>query len=191
MKTVYIHGANASSVSFNYIRHFIKGDDILIDYDCKNDFEYNLKNMKQQLRDQGDLFFVAHSLGGIYSLHLYEEFTDLVKGAATISTPYGGSEIADLAKYLLPYNTLLRNVSTNSWPIKHGQEIKPKCPWTNIVTIKGNSEWITSKNDGVVSLSSMRSRKDFQLIDIELNHYEIVLSPLTVDILKNKIAQNE
>lgn len=190
MKIVYIHGANASSTTFNYIRNYIKCDDILVDYDSQNTFDYNLKNITEQLRDHSDLFFVAHSLGGIYSLHLYEQFPALVKGAITISTPYGGSEVADIAKYILPYNNLLRNVSTNSWPISHGKTIEPKCPWTAIVTTKGNSAWLRGKNDGVVSIDSMTVRKDFELIELPLNHYEVVLSPITVDIIKNKIFKN-
>lgn len=190
MKLVYIHGANASSITFNYIRAHLKYDDILLDYDCKNTFEYNLKNMLEQLRDQDDLFFIAHSLGGIYSLHLYEQLSDKVKGAVTISTPYGGSEIADVAKYLLPYNNLLRNVGTTSWPITYAKSISPTCSWTNIVTVKGSSAWMRGKNDGVVSINSMTVRQDFELIEIPLNHYEVVLSPTTVDIIKNKISKN-
>lgn len=190
MKIVYIHGANASSITFNYIRHHVDHADILIDYDCQHTFEYNLKDMLEKLRDQGDLFFVCHSLGGIYGLHLYEQLSNKICGAVTISTPYGGSEIADIAKYLLPYNNLLRNVGTTSWPITHAKTIVPNCSWTNIVTVNGSSAWMRGKNDGVVSIASMRVRQDFELIELPLNHYEVVLSPATVDIIKNKISKN-
>ena len=70
MTLVYIHGASATSESFNYIRQHIGGEDIVINYDSRNGFENNLKDIQKQLQGIKDIFFVAHSLGGIYSLHL-------------------------------------------------------------------------------------------------------------------------
>jgi pimeloyl-ACP methyl ester carboxylesterase len=69
MTLVYIHGASATSESFNYIRRKL-GKGIDINYDSRNGFENNLLDMQVQLKDYNDLVFIAHSLGGIYSLHL-------------------------------------------------------------------------------------------------------------------------
>jgi hypothetical protein len=44
MKLVYIHGANATSESFNYIRDKL-GKGIDINYDSRNGFENNLKEI--------------------------------------------------------------------------------------------------------------------------------------------------
>jgi hypothetical protein len=68
MLLVYIHGASATSESFNYIRKQIKGKELLINYDSRNGFERNLENMKELLGSQKDMFFICHSLGGIYSI---------------------------------------------------------------------------------------------------------------------------
>ena len=46
------------------------------------------------------MFFVAHSLGGIYSLHLANAIPKQVLGAVTLSTPYGGAEVAEFAQTL-------------------------------------------------------------------------------------------
>ena len=49
MKLVYIHGASATSESFNYIRSKL-GKGIDIDYDSRNGFENNLQDMSEQLK---------------------------------------------------------------------------------------------------------------------------------------------
>ena len=65
MTLVYIHGASATSDSFNYIRSKL-GNGIDINYDSRNGFENNLAEIMEQLKDVKDMAFVAHSLGGIY-----------------------------------------------------------------------------------------------------------------------------
>ena len=103
MTLVYIHGASATSDSFNYIRSKI-GDGIDINYDSRNGFENNLEDIKAQLKGVKDMTFIAHSLGGIYSLHIANAMPEQVKGAVTLSTPYGGAEVADYAKFFLPFS---------------------------------------------------------------------------------------
>jgi pimeloyl-ACP methyl ester carboxylesterase len=80
MNLVYIHGANATSESFNYIREHV-GQGLVVNYDSRNGFQHNLAAMKQELYDVKDMFFVAHSLGGIYALHLANHFLQQVRGA--------------------------------------------------------------------------------------------------------------
>ena len=57
MTLVYIHGASATSESFNYIRSNL-GAGIDINYDSRNGFENNLIDMQVQLKGYGNLFFV-------------------------------------------------------------------------------------------------------------------------------------
>lgn len=190
MKIVYIHGASATSESFNFIRQYIgKDTDIVINYDSRNGFEKNLEDIKQVLDNEDSIFFVAHSLGGIYALHLADHYGDKVRGAVTLSTPYGGAEIADVAKYFLPYSRLLKDIGPTSWAMKHSRHIKKQLPnWTNVVTIKGNAPWVPGKNDGVVTIASQKCRSDImELIEIEYNHYEVVLSSQVVDIIKERL----
>ena len=110
MTIVYIHGASATSESFNFIRKHIGGDDIVINYDSRNGFENNLSMMHKELSSTKDIFFVCHSLGGIYALHLSELMPKKILGAVTLSTPYGGAEVADYAKYFLPFSRLMRDI---------------------------------------------------------------------------------
>jgi len=188
MLLVYIHGASATSESFNYIRRQIKGKELLINYDSRNGFERNLANMKELLSAQRDMFFICHSLGGIYALHLAQEFPDQVLGAVTLSTPYGGAESADVAKYFLPYSRLLKDIGPNSWAMKKAHSFDLHRPWVNIVTTTGSAPWISAPNDGVVTISSQGHRGDIMdLIELDCNHYEVVLNDRVIEIIKGKL----
>jgi predicted alpha/beta hydrolase family esterase len=186
VQLVYIHGASATSESFNYIRSKI-GNGIAINYDSRNGFENNLKNIKKELKPLKDIFFVAHSLGGIYSLHLANAMPKQVLGAVTLSTPYGGAEVAEFAKYFLPFSRLMRDIGPSSWAMKQANEINIQHPWTNVVTVKGQSPFMAEANDGVVTISSMKHLADMELVEVDYNHYEVVLSDQIIDIIKERI----
>ena len=185
MQLVYIHGASASSESFNYIRTKV-GNGIDINYDSRNGFENNLADMLNILQDAKDIFFIAHSLGGIYSLHIANAIPKQVLGAVTLSTPYGGAEVADVAKYFLPFSRLLRDIGPNSWVMKQADTIKIQHPWCNVVTVKGQSPFITEANDGVVTIDSQRHHEDMELVEVDYNHYEVLQANSVVKIIKAK-----
>jgi len=188
VKLVYIHGASATGESFNYIREHIIGDDLVLNYNSANGFDHNLKVMLEELKDINQIFFIAHSLGGIYALHLSNLISDQVLGAITLSTPYGGAETADFAKYFLPFSRLLKDIGPNSWPMMQADSIEIYHPWANIVTTKGGAAWIMGDNDGVVTVNSQKHHQNgMELIEVNYNHYEVVLNDQVVDIIKQKI----
>jgi pimeloyl-ACP methyl ester carboxylesterase len=188
MTLVYIHGASATSESFNYIRSKL-GSGIDINYDSRNGFENNLKSMQDQLEDVKDIAFVAHSLGGVYSLHIANAMPEQVKGAVTLSTPYGGAEVAEFAKFFLPFSRLMRDIGPSSWAMKQAKQIKIQHPWTNIVTVKGQSPFIIEPNDGVVSIASQKHHEDMELLEVDYNHYEVVLSDQVVGLIKERVKK--
>ena len=190
MIIVYIHGASATEESFNYLRSRLPYADYTVKYDSANGFQNNLDEMLEQLKDKKDIFFVAHSLGGIYALHLSEKIPNQIIGAVTLSTPYGGSETADYVKYFLPFSRLLRDIGPSSWPIRQADNILIKHPWTNVVTVKGSSPWMTQPNDCVVTIKSQKQHKEnMELVEIDYNHYEVVLSERVVSIIKDRLPQ--
>jgi len=188
MTLVYIHGASATSESFNYIRSKL-GKGIDINYDSRNGFENNLNDMLDQLKDVKDIAFVAHSLGGIYSLHIANAMPDRVNGAVTLSTPYGGAEVAEFAKFFLPFSRLMRDIGPSSWVMKQADKIKIQHPWTNIVTVKGQSPFMAEHNDGVVTISSQKHHKDMELVEVDYNHYEVVLSDKVVTLIQERLKK--
>jgi pimeloyl-ACP methyl ester carboxylesterase len=188
MTLVYIHGASATSESFNYIRSKL-GQGIDINYDSRNGFENNLAEIMEQLKDVKDMAFIAHSLGGIYSLHIANAMPKQVLGAVTLSTPYGGAEVADYAKFFLPFSRLMRDIGPTSWAFKQASEIKIQHPWTNVVTVKGQSPFMLAHNDGVVTVASQKHHEDMELIEVDYNHYEVVLAEPVVTIIKERIKK--
>ena len=190
MTLVYIHGASATSESFNYIRGKIGGRDMIVNYDSRNGFENNLAAIKEQIGKTKDVFFIAHSLGGIYSLHLANAIPKQVQGAVTLSTPYGGAEVAEVVKFFLPFSRLMRDIGPSSWAMKQADKIKIQHPWTNVVTVKGQSPFMHEPNDGVVTIASQRHHADMELIEVDYNHYEVVLNDQVVDIIKDKIKNH-
>ena len=188
MQLVYIHGASATSESFNYIKSKI-GDGIAVNYDSRNGFENNLAAIKEQIGKTKDIFFISHSLGGIYSLHLANAIPKQVLGAVTLSTPYGGAEVAEVAKFFLPFSRLMRDIGPSSWAMKEASKIKIQHPWTNVVTVKGQSPFMAEANDGVVTISSMKHHEDMELVEVDYNHYEVVLSDEIIKIIKERIKK--
>jgi hypothetical protein len=188
MTLVYIHGASATSESFNYIRSRI-GNGIDVNYDSRNGFENNLNEIIKQLANVKDIAFVAHSLGGIYALHIANSIPDQVVGAVTLSTPYGGAEVADYVQYFLPFSRLMRDIGPSSWAFKQANKIKIQHPWTNVVTVKGQSPFMLAHNDGVVTIASQKHHEDMELIEVDYNHYEVVLAEPVVDIIQERIKK--
>jgi pimeloyl-ACP methyl ester carboxylesterase len=186
MKLVYIHGASATSDSFNYIRSKV-GKGVDINYDSRKGFENNLSDMLERLANVDDIFFVAHSLGGIYSLHLANTIPKQVVGAVTLSAPYGGAEVADVLTFFMPFSRLMRDIGPRSWVMQQADRIKIQHPWTNVVTMKGQSPFIPEDNDGVITISSMKHHIDMELIEVNFNHYEVVLSDEVIKIIKERI----
>lgn len=186
---VYIHGATATSLSFSYIREHFSYDEVLIDYDCANGFYRNLDQMIEQLSNIDNLFFIGHSLGGIYALHLANHFKDQTLGGVTLSTPYGGSKEAAYLKILFPFSRLLREVSPCASPIADLKNIEAPSLWTNVVTNKDNGLWKTEPNDGIVTRASMCQRTDIDLVELDVNHYEVVVSPATIKIISEHIKK--
>jgi len=188
MQLVYIHGANATSESFNYIQSKL-GQGLAINYDSRNGFENNLKDMLSQLSDVKDIVFVAHSLGGIYAIHIANAMPNQVRGAVTLSTPYGGAEVADYVQYFLPFSRLMRDIGPSSWAMRQARNIKIQHPWSNVVTVKGQSPFMAEANDGVVTISSQKHHADMELVEVDCNHYEVVLSDEVIALIQERIKK--
>ena len=190
---VYIHGASATAESFTHIRQFVRDtydeQDLALEYRSEDGFYNNLSTMMEQLADAERLFFVSHSLGGIYALHLANHYQDITRGGVSLSTPYGGSKQADFARYFLPFNRLMKDIGPMSRPMAESQHMPAPHNWTQIVTTRGTSPWIQEANDGVVTLESMRYRQDFEIVELPLNHYEVVVSNRTSEIILDRIGR--
>lgn len=185
MKYLYIHGANATGTSFNYIREHLGGADIVLEYSSANGFKSNLESMIAQISDEKDLFVIAHSLGGVYALYLADQLTN-IQSAITLATPYGGSSIAGFASIMLPHSRLLRDIVPTSEVIRGAANIEITKPWCQVVTTQGNVPWLRSPNDGVITQDSMRAKSNMMdIVEFDTNHYEVILDTRTVELIKS------
>jgi pimeloyl-ACP methyl ester carboxylesterase len=182
---VMIHGANATERSFAYIVNQLPDCNcIMLNYESADGFYYNLERIVQHVKALGPVFIVAHSLGGVYALHMLQHVN--VNSVISVSSPFGGSATADWARYMMPNYQLFRDIGTRSQPILQCKEIEITVPWTQIVTTRGTVPWHKGDNDGVVTVNSMTGRNDMEYVYVNENHYEILGSDIVVNLIKDK-----
>lgn len=187
INVIWIHGANCSSLSFEYLREktqFTK--EITVNYSSMNRFQDNLKDIVEQVQGNGPNFVIGHSLGGLYALHLTQYIR--VVGGVSISTPFRGSSTADWAKYLVPGYQLFRDVGRRSQPVIDANKIKLEVPWTQIVSTTGSVPYHNGPNDGVVTIASMTHRSDMEFVEVPHTHYEVMCSNLVAEIILNRYS---
>lgn len=185
---VFIHGANQTKNSWNYIVSKLEPTAYtLLEYNTNETFSNNLEKLHDHIRHLDNIVFVGHSLGGIYAIHLYDRMTEETIGGITLSTPYGGSRTADFVKYMVPSYNLFREIGPKSTPIVMANMISIQVPWTQVVTTRGSVPWHGKDNDGVITIESMTSRKDVTYVHMLENHYEVLAVDETVNIIKEKV----
>lgn len=177
-----IHGATASSNTFNYLLACGNFKSVIpINYDSHQSFKNNLQIISSQIDPDIPCFVVAHSLGGIYAVHLYK--THNIVGAVTAGTPYGGSDSALILSWLMPHVQLFKDINPYSPPITQSRNVLINVPWIQLVSTRGHKLWSMEPNDGVVTYRSMTCRSDVQHIYLNYTHHEIMQSPELVEIV--------
>jgi len=190
MHLIYIHGANASSTSFNYIRKHLPYPELLIDYHSHAGFAHNLAQMNGKIKKLKQVFFIAHSLGGVYALHLAHMYPTKVVGGITLSTPYGGSQEADMMSWFMPHNQLIKDIRPQSDVMASLTTMSVPANWHNVISRTGASPFIRKDNDGVVTVDSMMHLADrMNIIEVDFNHFEVVLSDQVVSLISDQISQ--
>ena len=186
LSVIWIHGANQSGLSFQYLRSLTRfKNELVVEYETSNKFFNNLEMLSQKIKQvKGPYFVIGHSLGGLYALHLTKHVE--IAGAVSISTPFAGSWTADWARFFVPTYQLFREVGRRSIPIKESQGIKLKVDWTQIVSTKGNVPYHGGQNDGVCTIKSMKSRKDMELIEVPHTHFEVMCSDLVAELILDR-----
>ena len=186
LAVIWIHGANQSGLSFQYLRSLTRfKNELVVEYDTSNKFFNNLEMLSNKINQvRGPYFVIGHSLGGLYALHLTKHVD--IAGAVSISTPFAGSWTADWARFFVPTYQLFREVGRRSIPIKESQGINLKVEWTQIVSTKGNVPYHGGQNDGVCTIKSMKSRKDMELIEVPHTHFEVMCSDLVAEIILDR-----
>jgi pimeloyl-ACP methyl ester carboxylesterase len=187
---VWIHGANQSSFSFNYLRLKCNfQNEYLVNYDSMNRFYHNLDIITEELKDLDSVFVVGHSLGGLYALHLTQRIN--VVGGVSISTPFRGSSTADWAKYVVPNYPLFRDIGRKAPPVQDSFNITLDIPWIQIVSVAGSAPYHNGPNDGVVTVASMEHREDMEKVQVNHTHYEVMCSDEVAELIKTCYVESQ
>lgn len=190
-KVIFIHGANCSPTIWNYLAPKIKAKRDFIHYDTAIPFVKNLELIKQNLDKFKGSVIVAHSMGGLYAAHIVDAIgQNNIKAVVTISTPFNGSEKANQMAIFFPEYQMLHDVATNAEPVKHTQDILANIyiPWLQIVSTKGHVPLMSQPNDGVVTINSQEYIKNIKYLELEYNHFEILMNEDTALVINDFIS---
>jgi triacylglycerol esterase/lipase EstA (alpha/beta hydrolase family) len=193
----FIHGASATPKSFNYIKDELSRDSDLnnylfkdIVYDCQDDLLNILRNMINKAPRDTPLYLVGHSLGGVLAAAMTKVIQDTVtgidlKGVVTLASPLGGSDSANILKWIYPKYNLFKNISTANGVIRSLKGFNPSVPFVSVVTSSGNNPLFPTANDGVVTVLSQTGLTGVTYVEMDSNHFEVLVNPDTTSIIKS------
>lgn len=164
-KIVFIHGANSTRRTFNYmIGQLPKHISVFFEYDTNMPLVHNI-GLAQKLCDetQPDLI-VGHSLGGVIACYV-ESAADRVALAA----PFGGSMMANFFPMI---SQLMRDVATTSPVLNYFR--KEFIGKALVIVAHGTNQ---AGHDGVLTVASQTKihGSDVTFIHHNLNHYEVMV----------------
>lgn len=199
----FIHGANATPASFNFLKaklelipelnNYLFRD---VTYDCQDNLATTVRVLLSKVPREVPLYLVGHSLGGViataFAKKVQESVTGIdLRGVITLASPLGGSESANYLRFIYPHYNLFKNISTVSPVIREIQSFVPEVPFVSVVTNSGNNPLFPTANDGVVTVMSQRTLKGPEYVELASNHFEVLVSPDTVDIMKQFFSSVE
>lgn len=172
---IYIHGANATARSFNFIRRVVARPASCLEYSCEAPLEFNIDRAAATLAQKGEpVDIIAHSLGGVVALGV-ESLGVPVRRMVTLATPFGGSTTADYLRFLYPGERLYRDISSTNPTLARLRGHKPRAALLSFITTAGGAPLFREPNDGVVSVASQRALPWGEKIEVEVNHFECLL----------------
>lgn len=172
---IYIHGAHASPVSFNYIKKQLPlHTHTDVAYDANEPLADSITRALMYVDQPSHI--IAHSLGGVIAVALSHAYPELVKSVTTLSTPFGGSEVASQAAMFMPFNTFLKNIHVFNPTLQTILRTRQVVPLMNFITTAGGTSLQHKANDGVVTVDSQTAYGSNHIF-VDLNHFEVLLSP--------------
>jgi len=188
---VFIHGAGQTKLCWNYYLTILNPKRfIMLEYDVDTPFYETMDILYDIIKDEKDMFFISHSMGGLIAIHLYAKLRSQVVGSISISSPFGGSKTADWARYIIPRYTLFRDVGVHSAPVLTSLNIEiNNLKWTQVVSTEGGVPWHNGPNDGVVTVESQRAHPNMFKEEFAVNHYESISSPAILNLIKKEIKE--
>jgi pimeloyl-ACP methyl ester carboxylesterase len=184
---VYVHGLNCSGTIFSHLRSNLpKHTATFIEYDSAQSIEASVEAAIRVIPALKPLTIIGHSLGGLVG-HLLctRNIASLnVEKFVSISTPFAGSGVAGILRWLYPAFHVLKDLTPNSKILKEIQASSLTIPFLSLVSMTGNLPFISGQNDGIVTIQSQMAVSATKRVEIEANHFEAVQSQATIEEIK-------
>jgi pimeloyl-ACP methyl ester carboxylesterase len=182
MKTVvWIHGLNSSHRSFGYLFQSLPNHKVVrINYDSHQPLQDSIKQVVEQLPKRGTFSLVGHSLGGLIAT-IIASSVDEVDSLTTISSPLGGSRAATFFRWVPNQPKVIPDLVPNSPFIQLVQTTILAIPTLSIISIGGHLNTSPEPNDSVVTVSSQKSLSFAKKVEINANHFEVLMHEKTVE----------
>jgi alpha-beta hydrolase superfamily lysophospholipase len=170
----YIHGANSTPNSFNWIRSNLPEHDIVpISYDHSVSIDIVIEDLvKRAQKETRPINIIAHSLGGVIAVRLAQEVA--INKIVTLSSPFGGSNSANIIRWFAPSH-LMNDITPQNKNYLLLKTNRPETPILSFVSSIGSV--LGEETDGVVSVSSQKALPYATYVDVKINHFEVLLSP--------------
>lgn len=205
MQTVYLHGANSTGISFNYImQNLPEHRKIVIEYSCDSSLKKICESVEDAVIASVDInkpfTIIGHSLGGIIGayvfarLHKNEQIKPVIEQCklVTLASPFGGSKAATFIRWFFPGDILYRDIAHNGHgvmsAIRKSVLLRNLGAQGRILPMVAHSEHpIFNKlepGDSVVTVRSQKSMPEWKYEAFQYNHFEILQAPDVADRIK-------
>ena len=185
-----IHGAGATSLSFNYISLWLDQEIQFLDYKVGETTEEIFARIEEP---DNIKFIVGHSYGGLLgALWISQQQNSKVRGLVSIASPWQGSPTARILNWFLS-DPVWQDMKPGSELLKTVNSIQLGIPVKNIVANpsqggNGLAALGRSENDGTIPVQSARDLPAGFIrtrnVEIPHGHSEILQSFTTVEQIR-------
>lgn len=183
---VYLHGLNATHLSFSYmLKELPPHKAIQINYDSHQRLDESIKDVARQL-PKTDFSIVGHSLGGLIAAVLAARYPE-AKALVAISSPFGGSKIANIARWIPGHPDVMADITPSSHHVQEVKNLSLELPTLSIISTAGHLRSVTEPNDGVVAVASQKALPFGQKAEVQANHFEVLTHDQTVRLVADHL----
>ncbi|RYD62756.1 MAG: alpha/beta fold hydrolase [Verrucomicrobiaceae bacterium] len=179
----YIHGLQSTHRSFNFLKSkFPEHEYVDVMYDANESMIRLVETLVARIESQDrPLILVGHSLGGVIAAAVATRTTKVTK-VATLSSPFGGSKVASLLRWMC-MSPSLDNIHPHSALMNDIRRSRVRQPTLSVVTTGGSTPLIGEDNDGVVTVASQKEIKGPIFFERDVNHFEVLLCEDVAELL--------
>lgn len=192
MKSFLLHGLGATSTSLRFLQQELD-ECYTIEYNSHQSLDKSIAHIREIINDfiePGERYnLIGHSLGGVIACHLARH-NEQVNKVVTIASPLGGSRAAYLLQWIVIGSPVLADLVPTSWYIKvlqHRNEaiFTVDADVLSIIATEGGWSVLGEENDGTVAIASQKALPYAKKVEVDSNHFEVLLRLETLCAIKD------